>query len=233
MGRSADLKKTLLANIEANSDHGPTEFVVLDYNSKDDLHEFMLSDAVAPHIKSGRVRYLRTRIPQYYSFSRSRNVAFRNATGDIVLNVDADNFTGRGFAAYINRLANVCPTRAVFARAKVGIHGRLGMYKREFEALGGYDEDLVGYGYDDRSLLLRALAAGCTLMWWGGVAGRRFASRIVTDREQLGLNLEEANWRLTDQENMRLTLQKLDAGQVVANPGQSWGRIRDLELIGV
>src|ERR1022692_1110347 len=88
MGRTHDLKETLLHNILDNEDYRALEFVILNYNSPDDMHDFMISSTVRPHIENGRVKYLRTRSPQFYSMSHSRNVAFRNATGHIVTNVD-------------------------------------------------------------------------------------------------------------------------------------------------
>jgi hypothetical protein len=229
MGRASDLKRTLLANNTANRDYGRVEFVVLNYNSQDDMHDFMLSSVVAPHIESGIVRYLRTTSPRHYSFPHSRNIAVRHASGDLVVNVDADNFTGPGFASYLGRLACVCPCRAVFARGKRRNHGRVGMYKTEFEAIGGYDEDLTGYGYDDRSLLLRALSSGCTLMWWSGASRRAFAARLPTPKEQTVKHLEAREWRDTERANRRCTLAKLADGRIVANENRIWGHIEGLE----
>ena len=182
MGRAKDIKQTLLTNIAANADYPHVEFVVLNYNSGDDLDDYMMSPAVVPHLVSGKVRYLRTSSPRYYSFAASRNIAFRHSTGELLINVDADNFTGNGFAMHLSRLATLCPARAVFARAKLRIHGRVGMYRNEFEDIGGYDEELEGYGYEDRSLMLRALAHGCRLMWWGGTQGPALLQSTTNSR---------------------------------------------------
>src|SRR5258705_6698654 len=93
MGRTNDLRQTLIKNIQDNEDYPNVEFVILNYNSSDDMHQFMLSKAITPYYKNGRLKYLITREPKFYHASHSRNIAFRNSSGAIVMNVDADNFT--------------------------------------------------------------------------------------------------------------------------------------------
>ena len=228
MGRTNDLRETLIRNIQDNDDYPNLEFVVLNYNSEDDMHEFMTSAAVLPYIGSGRIRYLITRSPRFYSSPHSHNVAFRNATGEIVTSVDADNFTGKGFAAYLNRLASVGPKKAFFARGKRKIHGRIGMYKDEFEKIGGYDEDLEGYGFDDHSLMIRAMNDGCTLMWWARGSGVEFANRIWTPRKRIAENMANSNWKETESRNIELTMVKVGCGDLVANRNRIWGYAEDL-----
>ncbi|MGH7249638.1 MAG: glycosyltransferase family 2 protein, partial [Minisyncoccia bacterium] len=230
MGRTHDLKETLLQNIRDNEEYPHLEFVVLNYNSKDDMHSFMTSKDMRSYIKSGRVKYMRTRLPEYYSSAHSHNIAFKHASGAIVASVDADNYTGKNFAAYLNRLANICPRQAFFVRGKMRIHGRIGMYKAEFEELGGYDEDLRGYGFDDHSLMLRAMNAGCTLMWWARGSEVEFAKRIVTPRSRVAENMENPNWRETESLNKVVTFEKLERGELVVNVNKDWGFVKDLEI---
>lgn len=229
MGRADDLKQTLPINIMDNADYPNIEFVVLNYNSQDAMHEYMTSPAMRPHIQNGKVRYLKTRIPKHFSMSHSRNLAFLNATGDIVTNVDADNYTGKGFASYLNKLANVRSRRVIFAKGKRRNHGRLGMFKDEFIGIGGYDEDLIGYGGDDQSLILRAMYLGYTLMWWAN-SPVDFTRRIVTPRDLVGSNMENSDWMETEHLNRQTTLDKIDRGEFVTNTNRIWGQIEDLEI---
>ena len=229
MGRVEDLKRTLLVNIADNEDYPDLEFVVLNYNSQDHMHEYMTSPDVMPHLESGKVKYLRTRLPKYFSMSHSRNVAFMNATGDIVTNVDADNYTGKGFASYLNRLANIRSRNVIFAKGKRRISGRLGMFKDEFEGIGGYDENLVGYGGDDHSLILRAMYSGFVLMWWAG-SPVDFMHKIITPRDQVGANMENPDWQETERINREIILENLRQSDFVANRDRPWGQMDDLEV---
>src|SRR5688572_31144005 len=101
MGRIHDLAQTLPRNMADNADYPALEFVLLDYHSRDGLEQWV-KDHLMPHIESGRLVYARTVEPEWYEMAHSRNVAFKLASGQIVCNVDADNWTGPGFAAVLN-----------------------------------------------------------------------------------------------------------------------------------
>ena len=219
MNRLADLKQTLLKNILDNMDYGNIEFVVLDYNSSDGLGDW-IKDNMSQFLQTGRLAYYRTEEPKFFSMAHSRNIAFKLATGDIVNNVDADNFVNPGFATYLNRIANLRPRKAVFAKGKRAMHGRIGFWQDEFiNELGGYDEVFQGYGYDDHDLYNRAMHLGYRLMWYGGA----YCARIPTSRQQKVANMENKNWKATERLNKQLSATSINSGLFRANGGYSWG----------
>jgi hypothetical protein len=228
MGRLCDLQETLPQNIKDNSDYKDLEFVILDYNSRDNLWDWMQKN-MQGHIEAGRVTYYRTTEPTYFSMSHSRNIAFKLATGDIVNNLDADNFTRNPavkltecWASYLNRLANHQSEKVIFAKGKRGMHGRIGFYKNDFiNLLGGYDEDLLGYGHDDHDLVQRAWALGFTMYWWGG----QYIERIRTSRASKNAHLERP-WRITETENKTKSARNIAEGRLRANEGQHWGKAK-------
>lgn len=233
MGRLHDLALTLPRNLELNADYPHVEFVILDYNSRDGLGDWVRRE-MSEHLRTGRVAYYRTEEPQYYSMTHSRNVAFKLATGHVVCSVDADNYTldptpaetidsVEGFAAYVNRLANQQSERAFFAKGRRLLRGRLGFFRQEFlDVLGGYDENLQGYGHDDHDLYQRALGLGFTPYFFGGT----YVSRIKTPRAHKGANMQEKNWRVTESANKARSAESLAQGQFRANVGREWGRAR-------
>jgi len=224
MGRAHDVKVTLPKNLADNADYANVEFVILDYNSPDDLEDWMRRN-MREQIESGRVAYYKTTEPTCYSMCHSRNVAFLAATGEVVNNVDADNWTGAGFAAYVNRLANQQPRRAVFAKGRRNLRGRIGFWRDEFiDLLGGYDERFVGRGPDDRDLFNRAVLHGFTLMWFGGGYG----TRLLTDRagDLLLRNYADKHRTGTEKRNERLSKESLSRGESRANAGRRWGAAR-------
>lgn len=219
MNRLHDLMQTLPKNISDNASYPHLEFVLLDYNSRDGLENWVTANLME-HIESGRLVYARTTEPQFYQMAHSRNVAFKLATGEIVCNVDADNWTGPGFAEKLNRLANEQPTRAVFTKSRQLIRGRIAFYKHEWEhLLGGYDEDLRHYGFDDMDLMHRALLQGFTLMPFGG----QYVSRISTPTEEKGANMEISEWRKTERLNRKISKAKIKNGDLKSNVGRPWG----------
>ena len=219
MGRANDLAQTLPKNIADNADYPHLEFVVLDYNSQDGLEQW-IKENMMPYVESGRLVYAKTTEPKWYQMAHSRNVAFKLASGEIVCNVDADNWTGPGFASVLNRLANERQSRAVFTKGRQLIRGRLAFYKQEWEKeLGGYDETLQHYGHDDMDLMYRALLQGFRLMWFG----KDYVERIRTGSLERVQNMAVKNWRHTEKINRAVSDSNIERGLLKSNEGRTWG----------
>ena len=225
MGRLYNLKETLLKNIKNNKSYFNLEFVILNYNSNDELDEWMKRYMMA-YIESGRVSYYKTIEPKYFSMSHSRNIAFKVADGDIVNNLDADNYTYNDkyvvkecWASYLNMMANECSEKVIFAKGKQLLRGRIGFYKKEFIELGGYDEDLEGYGHDDQDLILRAKELGYVMYPFGG----QYVWRIKTSRKEKNKNMKR-HWKETQDENMIKSAKNILEGKFIANQGRHWGK---------
>lgn len=220
MNRKDHLSQTLLKNIKYNSDYSNLEFVLIDYNSNDGLADWVKANMME-HIKSGLFVYFRTDEPQSYSMAHSRNIAFKVASGEIVNNIDADNFTHKGFATYINRLANQIPEKAVFGKGKRMIRGRLGFYKKEFiRLLGGYDEGMIGYGHEDHNLLHRAWGLGFKLLWFGG----KYWSAVPNHSKHQMENFEDKDWKHTEHKNKIVSCYDLATKRFYANKRRHWGK---------
>jgi len=222
MGRKEDVQQTLEKNIVDNSDYNNVEFVLLDYNSKDGLAAWVRT-SMMDYIEKGILNYYRTSEPQFYSMTHSRNIAFRIAAGDIVNNVDGDHFTNKGFARYINILANNYPEKAVFVKSKQKNRGRLGLFKKEFiELLGGYNEDIEDYGFDDADLLHRAAALGFVAVRYGG----KFCTITPDHRRHPTDNYRNRDWRYTQRRNTLISLLTIAGGYYKANRHRQWGKAR-------
>lgn len=231
MGRLHDLKVTLPVNIALNGSYPNVEFVVLDYNSSDGVGAWIERN-LSQHLDSGRLVYFRTEEPAHYSMTHSRNVAFKASTGDIVCNVDADNYTidifrspesrpSSCFAERINAIANQSGARAVFLKDERMIRGRLGFYRDEFIGqLGGYDEGLSGYGYDDHDLCRRAIELGFECHRFGSA----YYSRIETEESMKGANMADPNRRSTERANRLRSRRNIQRHRFVANVGREWGK---------
>jgi FkbM family methyltransferase len=228
MDRLYNLKETLPVNMKDNENYSNLEFVILNYNSKDELEQWV-KDNLMEHIESGRVSYYKTTEPAEFSMAHSRNIAFKVAQGEIVNNLDADNYTfspnyspEECFASYINRLANQQKEKVIFAKGKRGMHGRIGFYKKEFmEILGGYDEGIKGYGHDDHDLVHRAWSLNFTMFWWGG----QYYNRIGTSTKEKNKNMPR-HWKITEKENKIQSEANIAAGLYKANQGKHWGKAK-------
>lgn len=158
--RFEHLRRTLRANLHAARDYENAEFVLLDYDCPDPRTREWVRSELADEIERGRLVYGFHPDTDQLSLTHSRNLAFRLSSGGVFCNVDADQFIGRRFADYLNRVlgsARCCVRGPVDGR---GFAGRIAVRREDFERVGGYDEAFTSYGYEDRDLIGRLAMAG-------------------------------------------------------------------------
>ena len=165
MNRLHHIKLTLPKNIEDNADYEEADFVLLDYNSTDGLEEWVKENC-GQYLQTGKLKYYKTTEPSYFNRSHSRNMSFRFSEGEIICNVDADNYTGKGFAAYINEEFNnrkdfflAGSYNDEYAEYKDSF-GRFCAWRKDFFEVGGYDEEMESYGHEDTDLYERLARSG-------------------------------------------------------------------------
>ena len=155
MNRLHHVQETLKKNIEDNYLVDDVEFVLLDYNSKDGLEQWIQQN-MQSYIDVGILNYYKTMDSEYYLRSHSRNMAFRLASGEILCNLDADNFLGEGFA--IEMIKEFAQQSTIFYTSdfsSADAYGRVCVLQKDFLAIQGYNEAFAGYGYEDNDLFSR------------------------------------------------------------------------------
>ncbi len=162
MNRLHHLKKTLPKNIRDNLKYGNVEFVVLNYNSKDDIDHWIKTN-MSKYIKNGILKYYKTTEPDSFHHSHAKNVVAKCAEGDIICNIDADNFMGKGFADFVNNKFSA--NNNIFITVSKGIVtkdclGRICSKSTDFHKITGYDEGMSGYGFEDIDLINRLKVIG-------------------------------------------------------------------------
>ncbi|MES2376041.1 MAG: glycosyltransferase family A protein [Bacteroidota bacterium] len=152
MNRLTHIKETFKKNILDNADYDNVEFLLLDYNSSDGLQDYVKTE-LGEFILTKKLSYFRTEDPIRYNMSHSRNLAFKLANGEILCNVDSDNFTGPGFATYINEMFvkndKIYLSTHGDSSIKNDVLGRICVKKDDFLNVNGYDESMLHYGFDD------------------------------------------------------------------------------------
>jgi hypothetical protein len=218
-GRRDHLEQTLPENLRRNADYPQVEFVVLDYDSRDGLQEW-IRQHFQKEIAEGRLRYVRYAPAEHFLMAHAKNMAHRAATGDVLCNLDADNITGQGFAGWLNEQfqqdMNLCVRprwnlvmlhNRFTKKPMLGMGGRIAMSRENFMKLGGYDEIYKAWGHEDTNLDNRAKQAG--LLWkelphdqLGDVIEhshtRRWAQMSLADQELSRNRLErppECRWK--------------------------------------
>jgi Glycosyl transferase family 2 len=161
MNRLFQLKQTMLKNLKDNESYPNCEFIIVNYNSQDGLEEWVAAN-LKEEIEKGRIKYFHTREASGWHAAHAKNIAHFLSTGDIVCNLDGDNFTGKDFAFYINYLYQSHPGQDLLLNFKkdkyYGTYGRICLTRKSFVSLGGYDEDLHAIGGEDTDLVERGIA---------------------------------------------------------------------------
>jgi len=179
-GRLQYLEKTLPANIKSNKDYPNCQFVILAYGDKS-VRDYLL-ESHKDLIASGRVVGYGHRADAAFHMAHAKNLAARCGIlekADILVTLDADNFTGEGFARWIaeqfkaytpdNRFV-CCPNfKHIHSmphgpeRPARGYAGRLAIRAQDFIKAGGYDEIYDTWRGEDMDMLYRLQRMGYKL----------------------------------------------------------------------
>lgn len=172
-GRLQHIERTLPQNLEDNQTYPNAKFVVLDYNSQDSLVRY-LEEKHSRELSCGRVVLYRYTEPAPFRMAHAKNLAHRAGIlegADILVNMDADNFTGPDFAWYIaEKFSNASEEIFLWARGNKHRHGadripkgcggRIVVSSSAFMKIGGYDEKFDTWGPDDKDFHFRLSRAG-------------------------------------------------------------------------
>ncbi len=172
-GRTQHLKETLPRNIGDNADYPNCHFLVLDYGSTDDLLDY-LSGFQHPGLAAGPERLLVYSLIDSgpFKMAHAKNTAHRLGIlhgADVLVNLDADNFTGAGFARYIADQFEENPDVFLWAnrnqpaavRYPKGCNGRIVVSRNAFLKAGGYNEQRYNtWGPDDKDFHFRLRRLG-------------------------------------------------------------------------
>jgi len=206
------LRETLPANLALIAGRD-VEWCITDFGSSDGSWRWLQSQAAAhPQLKVFRSR--RRRI----HFARCYNEAFRNAVGEILVCLDADNFLGSRFLEVVAEKFTADPRCFVHVWSGDwldGTCGRMAMHRDVFAELGGYDEALGACGYQDLDLRDRAKALGCSIVTIteADVVG----SAIRTELREKAQHLGALNYQTCNTKNAAASRENIAANQLKAN----------------
>jgi hypothetical protein len=164
--RTQHLRITLPRNLTDNAAYNNCVFVILDYNSQDELLDY-LRTTHGDAIHSGRLVVYSYREDTPFRMAHAKNMAHRLGIlegADILVNLDADNLTGSGFAEFINEQFHhgrpFLWSRMIPGEMPRGMSGRIVVHKHSFLEVGGYDEQFHTWGPDDKDFNQRLTRLG-------------------------------------------------------------------------
>ena len=176
-GRADHVEKTLPQNL---ADNPNSKFVLLDYNSQDNLVPYLKANH-ANDIASGRLVVYSFPDPTQFHVSHAKNMAARLGIlegADILVTQDADNFTGENFEGFVTEKMKesgifLCPDHVGIRgipwgtgeRPNRGFAGRLAVRAQDFIKAGGYNETYDPWRGEDIDFNARMGRLGYTMRY--------------------------------------------------------------------
>lgn len=164
MNRCEHIKKTLPINLSIikkfnNLNKNKFELSLCNYDSKDDLDDYIKNNYIN-EIKSGIFIYTVVKKKDIFNPGHAKNIAHKKSTGDILVNIDADNFISEKFVNKVielfeNNINTI--TLGYLDNYESGAYGRIAISRNNFYKLGGYFEKFIGYGTQDYDLYARGI----------------------------------------------------------------------------
>lgn len=153
-GRLSQLEQTIAANLHVLKNNPNLEWIILDYYCPDNTASVLMErEDVLEAMANGQLKIFKLNTDVQFSMPLAKNLSHSLATGDILFNLDIDNYIGVSPA----QLRELKDGEFMWSRTGLdnGTMGRIGLHKNAFLAAGGYDLDLFGAGCDDKNIAMR------------------------------------------------------------------------------
>lgn len=160
MNRINQIKQTLIKNLNDNKNTN-IEFILVDFNSSDGLKDYIFTNrTIKKYLINNQLKYFFTDKLKYWHASIAKNTSHLLASGNIVVNLDCDNFIGEnGGDILLEQFKNKGKNIIISQSSEIsgsGTAGRISLSKENFLKLGGYNEQFYPMGYQDTDLVKRA-----------------------------------------------------------------------------
>ena len=219
-GRTYDLKKAFQSWVDSANASPPVEIVVLDYNSPDDLEEYMEYAKTIPLASGNSIVHAKYRgVNKTYHMAHARNLSVMASSGEYMFQISADSILSKDCIQVVRRIFTNSPDLGwITVKRNEGI---MIMRKQDFIDAGGYDERFEFYSPEDKDLSARLMRRGLSKR----SIDLRYVDIIFTPNEMKGLFYKGSPSKREMGQMMGPIYQENIANNVlVANEGKEWGQ---------
>ena len=225
MDRLFHLKETYLESIENSSSYHNREFVLLNYNSKDSIDSWV-RDNLQDHLNSGLVKYYKTTDAKWWVAAHAKNLAHKQASGDILCNLDCDNtvvpnLCERVVDLFKNHENMILASPESDPRGNLGTCGMIFCRKDDFYSVNGYDESInLGWSMEDTNFQFRCrMHNNLELV----VIEKKYTKCIGHGNETRTKNCQLKDPLFTKKVSENLTIDCASEKDYIANKDVEWG----------
>ena len=154
MNRTYDLKKVMSSRLESAAASPPAEIVIINYQSKDDLDDYIHTLEMPDGVGLIYRRYT-GKHTTYYT-AHAVNLAVMSGNGDYIGYIDADAYVHPEYVQTIRKLAEA---GNVYIRGRT-YRNMFIIQRQAFIDAGGYDERFELYGPEDKDFQARMSRRG-------------------------------------------------------------------------
>src|SRR6476661_11265433 len=220
--RLHQISQTLKANLDDNRNiANDVEFILVDFDSTDGLKDWIVKNFKA-ELKSGYLKFFFTKELNNWHASIAKNTAHFLASGEILVNLDCDNFTGNDGGAFVLKQFDLYGSKIVLHQASenpsTGSFGRISMLKKYFISVGGYDESFKTMGFQDNDLIHRLVEFG--LFYVTNDESRYNCAITNTQYEKIKYTNSDMPYMRMIYENKLLSKKNILLGRIIANEGE-------------
>lgn len=209
-------------NIDLLNQHPNAEWVILNFNSRDNLDQFMMDQLKRAECR--QIVYVRETSGDMFHMSRVKNITHKIATGQILVNLDADNYINDAIDLVkesfrpggVDALHNWSGTQFD------GTFGRLFIRREVFLKYGGYDESFFPMGYQDTDFIIRMLADSAKV---GLRKCKQLGYAIENTKEQSieHCRIKDLTWLQYNARNRATSHNRYHTGERIVNKTKPWG----------
>lgn len=221
MNRTHDLAVVMNSLVAAANYSPPVQIMVLNYNSRDNLSEY-LKEAIENYSFVGGNELVTKKFigGEYYHMAHAKNLSVLASSGSFVLSSNADVFLPEDYFDRIRKA--VVLNKSLWTYHSGKWVGMIGYTRSLFEWAGGYDERFEFYGKEDRDMILRLKrrpekgellsSSGMSQIWTEDEPKFRTNYRLKMPKREI-----KAFSKFIYDENIANEIK-------VANKGKEWGR---------
>jgi hypothetical protein len=222
-GRLWQLAFTLKDNLENLKDD--EELILIDYGSPDDTMIFVLGTIYfKKYIQENKLKFIKVLDIEEYNCPKSKNIAHRLASGEILVNLDVDNFL-LGMRDKIDKAFNQNKKRILHMhlKDKSGSFGRIALTNNNFYKLGGYDEKLFPHSHQDTDLIDRAQSINLEYVL------DPLDSYVVANNLYVKNRYLKEDWFEMREKNKKISEDNIINGKFIANQDKGWGACKIIQ----
>lgn len=194
------------------------EFVLIDFNSADGVSDWVIS-SFKEELATGYLKLYFTRELPFWHVSVAKNTAHLYAGGDVLVNLDSDNYTGPNGGMFIttqfDKYGKALLLHQFSGDYTDGSCGKIALHRDYFYAIGGYDESFEPVGHDDLDLLNRLHILG---LKYKRISDRLYTQTIPNSQSEGIKNTNSRlSWEEMELQNSISSIRNINNWKLIAN----------------